>query len=78
MKIDSGFETGCNMIKITEEELIKLGFERTGNLDTWFGRACWNKGDIVLMHGYGSSTGGRTKYKDTEVDYVHELIELIK
>jgi hypothetical protein len=55
-----------------------LGFERTGNLDTWFGRACWTKGDVVLMHGYGTYTGGRTTCKDTEVDYVHELIELIK
>lgn len=58
---------------ITEETLLKFGFKRELNQDTWFGRACWNKGDFVIMYGYGCSSGFIAKHETYEFNYVHQL-----
>lgn len=63
-------------IPITEEWLVKFGFVRLGNQETWFGRALWTKGTFAVMHGYGTTNGQRTRYDMIEFDYVHQLQNL--
>lgn len=68
--------SSCEPIPLTEEWLVKFGFVRLGNQETWFGRALWTKGTFAVMHGYGTTNGQRTRYDMIEFDYVHQLQNL--